>query len=350
MLDASREEAVLAVKLFNDPTGERNLEGFVVHMHLAWLYLLQAEWARARKDYRIPDNSGSRRKYKWIDGEYQTPALDWFVQQSLPEGDPVRANLDFFIRLRNKIEHRHSGSEDSLMTVISGHCHSLLLNYEERRTTVFGTKSSLATALRFPVFIGGFTEHGKETIVKLTNSLPADFRTFLADFDGSLDDAVSRDSRYCLRLTVVLEKGNRKGDLSIQFRSLDDLDESTREELEEEASKGFVITKHTQVPVANLNYMKAKAATDRVAEQVPYRFTSHHFTQAWKRGGYRPDTKAKAPEKTRKDFVVYDAPHKDYVYTPEYVKFLVKKCSTADGFREVTGSEPVSKPSSTPKM
>lgn len=37
MVDASRDEACLAVRLYNDPTEPRSFEGFVVHMHLAWL-------------------------------------------------------------------------------------------------------------------------------------------------------------------------------------------------------------------------------------------------------------------------------------------------------------------------
>jgi len=37
MVDASRDEAQLAVRLYNDPAEARSFEGFVVHMHLAWL-------------------------------------------------------------------------------------------------------------------------------------------------------------------------------------------------------------------------------------------------------------------------------------------------------------------------
>ena len=123
MLAASREEAVLAVKLYNDPTGDRTLEGFVVHMHLAWLYLLQAEWTKAKKDYRIPEKA-RKGWFKKIEGEYQTPSLEWFVQQTWVDSNPARANIEFFIRLRNKIEHRHSGSKESLAAVISGECHA----------------------------------------------------------------------------------------------------------------------------------------------------------------------------------------------------------------------------------
>ena len=35
MVEASRDEASLAVRLYNDATDIRSFEGFVVHMHLA---------------------------------------------------------------------------------------------------------------------------------------------------------------------------------------------------------------------------------------------------------------------------------------------------------------------------
>lgn len=43
ILDGARDEALLAVDLYNQPRQPRRLEGFLVHMHIAWLYLLQAE-------------------------------------------------------------------------------------------------------------------------------------------------------------------------------------------------------------------------------------------------------------------------------------------------------------------
>ncbi len=43
MIDASKDEAALAVHLYNDPSESLSFEGFDVHRHLAWLYLLHAE-------------------------------------------------------------------------------------------------------------------------------------------------------------------------------------------------------------------------------------------------------------------------------------------------------------------
>lgn len=344
ILDASKEESVLAVKLFNDPTGDRNLEAFVVHMHLAWLYLLQAEWVKDGKDYRIP-HPKHKGRYKRVEGEYQTPSLDWFVGQKWPDDKAERVNLEFFIKLRNKIEHRHSGSNDSLATVISGECHALLINYEEMLVSVGGQADSLATVLRFPVFIGGFTDKGKEAIVKLTNALPADLRTFLADYSSSIDDSIAVDPKYRLMLRVVLEAGNRTGDMSIQFINEKDLDEAARNALEAAAANtGYVITKIKSVHVANHDYMKASTMVKKVQKAIPFTFNMNHFTAAYKIGKFRPTNGDPHPEETRSDFVVYDRAHKDYTYTPAYETYLINKCSNSVGFKKVTGREAVSKP------
>jgi hypothetical protein len=45
-LQASKSEACLAIDLYNRSSSERSLEGFIVHMNLAWLYLLHARFMR----------------------------------------------------------------------------------------------------------------------------------------------------------------------------------------------------------------------------------------------------------------------------------------------------------------
>jgi hypothetical protein len=51
----------LAVRLYNDPSESRSFEGFIVHMHLAWLYLLHAEFLRDGIDYRYRQKDSPRR-------------------------------------------------------------------------------------------------------------------------------------------------------------------------------------------------------------------------------------------------------------------------------------------------
>lgn len=345
MLEASKNEAVLAVRLYNDPSQPRSLEGFIVHMHIAWIYLLQAKWMKAGKEkdflFREPQNP---RRYLRIDGEPKSQPLEWFVKQEFASTPAVRANINFFIRLRNRIEHRHVGDDAALQAVVSGECHALLLNFEEGIVALGGQSESLAHILHFPVFIGGFTDEGKSSLVKLTKRLPADLRTFLAEYDNSLDETVSKDPRYCLRLTVFLESGNRKGDLSMQFVNPQDLTSEELRVVESIARKGFVITKSKRINVSNLDNLKAETARKEVAKSIPFNFNAHDFTSAYKVGKFRPNHGAKNPEVTRADFVIYDEPHRDYTYTPAYVAYLIKNCSTAEGFKKTTGKPAARKP------
>lgn len=342
LLRASQQEAMLAVSLFNDPGRERALEGFIIHMHIAWLYAFQSKWMREGNNYHVL-RSEQPRRYKYINDERMSQPLEWFVKEEWPsEQSGVRANIEFFIKLRNKIEHRHTGTDVALMTIVNGECHSMLLNYEEFVTGFAGTGYSLAHRLHFPVFIGGFTDKGKSDLLKLTNTLPKDLRTFLAEYDAGLDDAVSRDPRYCMRLTILLESGNRKGDLSLQFVNDKDLTDEERAVMQEiSANKGYVITKQKKVPVSNIGKYRPGAVAKMVSEEIPYYFgASSQMAAAWRKQGWRPAPGAAEPEATKSDFCVYDNAHDDYLYTDACVKWLIRKCKTAEGFREATGHEP----------
>lgn len=344
LLKASQQESLLAVRLFNDPGRERALEGFIIHMHIAWLYAFQAKWMKAGENYHVLRSERPRR-YKYINGERMSQSLEWFVGQELPsETSPVRANLLFFIALRNKIEHRHTGTDDPLMTIVNGECHSMLVNYEEFVTDFAGVDYSLAHRLHFPVFIGGFTDQGKSDLLRLSQQLPADLRRFLAQYDAGLDDAVSRDPRYCMRLTILLESGNRKGDLSLQFVNYHDLTEEERRVAEEiAAKKGYVITKPRTRAVSNLDKMKPGQVAAKVEAAIPYKFGTYEMSLYWKKHGIRPDKGSPNPEDTKMDFCVYDGVHHDYLYTDACVKWLIRKCMTERGFRDVTGISPRTK-------
>src|SRR5690606_6968710 len=68
---------------------------------------------------------------------------------------PEVANLEFFIALRNKIEHRFIPTLD---LTLSGKCQALLLNFEELLTTEFGTYFSLGSGLSLALQISSFPE------------------------------------------------------------------------------------------------------------------------------------------------------------------------------------------------
>ena len=341
---AARDEALLAVRLYNAASEVRAFEGFVVHMHMAWLYLLHARFLRDGIDFRYRERDNPRRFVK-VDGEYKRWELARCVEERWPDpNDAVRKNLEFFIGLRNRIEHRHARQDKNLALAVSGHVQALLLNFEEEVTSTFGNGYSLATALRFPVFVGTFTTEGTEALLRLRAQLPGNLKHFIADFHDGLTDEVAADARFELRLRVVLEQVQRGDDaLAIQFTRWDDMTNEERDLVTELGRRGQAIIREQKRAVVGHGLLRPHEAEQRVAAAIPFRFTSHHFLRAWQIKGIRPQSSDPHPERTDERYCLYDQLSRSYGYTEAWVKWLIKRCSTAEGFEAATGRAPTLK-------
>lgn len=346
-LDASVNEACLAVRLYNDASEARSFEGFVVHMHLAWLYLLHAGFIRDGIDYRYWDRNYKRRLLR-VDGEPKTWELERSMKERWPdEADPVRANLALFIRLRNGLEHRHADADQALMLNLSGHSHALLINFEEELTNQFGDDHSLALRLRIPLFVGTFSAQGEQALRRFRKTLPQDLHGFLTEYESGLEESTTNDSRFEFRLRATVELAPKDPDaVAIQFTRYEDMTDNERSAVEEMGRKGQVIVRDRKQPVSGLGRLMPKPAAAEVEAAIPFVFNQAHFTAAWKKGKVRPEPGASNPHKTNPDYCEYDEPTKSYRYTRAYVKYLVKKCATQEGFREITGKNPRLKPPS----
>ncbi|KAB7744157.1 DUF3644 domain-containing protein [Nostocoides sp. F2B08] len=346
-LDASVKEACLAVRLYNDAAESRSFEGFVVHMHLAWLYLLHAQFIRDGTDYRYWDSRYKKRLLR-VDGEPKRWELERCLRERWPsDQEPVRANLSLFIRLRNRLEHRHAHADTALMITLAGHAHALLLNYEDEVTNQFGDEQSLALRLRIPLFVGTFSAQGEQALRRLRKSLPPDLRSFLTDYESGLDSDVSHDPRYEFRLRATVELAPKDPDaVAVQFTHFDDMTEEERAAVEEMGRKGQVIVRHRRQPVSGLGRLMPKPAAAEVEAGIPYVFNLNHFAAAWRHLKVRPPGGDSNPDRTNPDFCEYDEPTRSYRYTRAYVRHLIKKCGTPEGFKATTGMEARLKPTS----
>ena len=75
---------------------------------------------------------------------------------------PVRKNLEFFIGLRNRIEHCSLAQLDP---EIFGECQAMLLNFESLLTTEFGDRQAIRGGLSFTLILKTTTKdarRGKE--------------------------------------------------------------------------------------------------------------------------------------------------------------------------------------------
>jgi Protein of unknown function (DUF3644) len=338
-VNAARDEACLAVELRNRPHERRSFEGFVVHMHLAWLYLLQGEMARDKIDFRYWQG----RRLVRVDGEPKCWDLAKSIEQRWPKAsDPVRSNLEFFIGLRNKIEHRFFTHSPALAIATSGHAQALLLNFENELVDQFGSSQTLAATLRFPVFVGTFTAAGENTLRTLHARLPKDIRTFIGGYRSKLDPSVADDQRFEFRLKLIPELTPHASDaLALEYIRLEDLSETAREALIALGRTGRVIVREQKRAVANLGLMKPGEAARRLQTRIPFVFKLQpHFLYAYRSLKVRPGSKDTHPERTREEFCIYDEVHHDYSYKPAYVAYLQRELSTEEGFLRIIGCAP----------
>jgi len=341
-LDASKDEAILAVDLYNQSKRARRLEGFFVHMHMAWLYLFEAQYQRDHREYhfRLPNG-----RYERIDGEPKTWDLAKFTREELDETDPdvspVRKNLELTIALRNKIEHRF---EEATTVATTGYAQALLLNYEEYLTKCFGASHSLGVELRFPIFVGALTREGAVRLAKAQEQLPRKTREFLTNFESGMNPSIIQDYRYEFRVRLVPKIGAKaEADLSLTFVREGDLSEDERLLLESLGGTGTVIVREQIRSVVSEDLLKPTPAAAAIEARIPYKFGVHHFVKAWKTLAIRPPEGDSHPERTKQDFCIYDRPHRDYLYTPAFIDKVAERAVTAEGFVEITGTVPTPK-------
>jgi hypothetical protein len=177
ILAASIDEAILAVDLYNQSLRSRRLESFFIHMHISWLYLFQAEYQLENKPFHYKNPSG---RFIRINGERKTWELTTFIEKELTRTDPVFKNLELTIALRNKIEHRF---EEAATIYTSGYAQSLLYNYEDRLTSVFGDKYTLGTQLRYPIYIDTLSKQGFLRLSKIQSEVPNSIKNFFKEFE-----------------------------------------------------------------------------------------------------------------------------------------------------------------------
>jgi len=328
-LQAAKNEARLAVDLYNRPTVERSLEGFVIHIHLAWLYMLQARFLRDRVDFFYRKRGG---QFERVDGEPKTWDLARSVSEELPDQrDPVRRNIEFFIRLRNKIEHRYAAL---LATAIAGKTQAHLMNFEEALASRFGKEEGLADELRFPVFMSSLTPDAVEVLKKTHQRLPKRLTKFIQEYDASMPEEVRGDWRYDFRVLLLPQTGPKtEADAVVRFVREEEMTPKQKEA--RDVVQTVVRTK--QVPVQNKGRHKPSAVAKKVEQALGVRFSVFDHTRAWRHFQVRPPGGDERPEATDERYCVWDEPHGDYLYTEAWVTKLVQNLNNPFFFKTVTG-------------
>lgn len=340
ILQGSRHEALLAVDLYNRAALERSLEGFILHMHIAWLYVLHARFLRDDVDYRYRKDN---RQFVRVDGEIKSWDLGRCLGEAFPDANnPVRCNVEFFIKIRNKIEHRY---EAALAPVLAGKTQALVFNYEETLTEWFGPSGALGESLRFPVFLSNLTPGAVEALKAVHRGLPKRLTSFIREHDDSLPSVVAEDWRYDFRVFLLPQTGPKtENDVVMRFLREDEMTPEQREARDVVQT----IVRNKSISVQNKGRHKPSQVAAMVATRLALKFTISHHVAAWRHFQVRPKQGAQRPELTEDRFCLWDEPHKDYLYTDAWVSKLVRELADPLIFEGVTGRVPKPMPGGEP--
>jgi hypothetical protein len=339
-LQKARESACLAVEIYNKPLVEFKSGGFIVLMCVAWTSLFHALFFRKgiKPFYRQKDNP---RRYMKVDGDYKAWELATCLKHHFGGDSPAaRRNLEFFIGLRNKIEHR---SMPELDPHVFGECQALLFNFEDMLFYEFGPEhamnQSLTLALQFSHLRD---ENQSRAVTRLHKPLAKNVEDYLNTFRSALSADVRSDLQYSYKLFLVPKVANRSGhsenDLAVEFVRYDPDDADQMRQYEQVMS----LMKPVMSQALNVGGLKASDVCKQILPVVQVvagkgtRFTaSSHHVRAWKFYNVRPPANDPHPEKTNTKYCYYDVAHKDYLFTHEWVAFLQKEFRKPGQFQKV---------------
>ncbi len=261
-----------------------------------------------------------------MEGEYKTWELAECLKQFFQDkNSPVRKNLEFFIGLRNKIEHRFLPDLDP---DIFGECQAMLINFETLLSEEFGAKQSVGADFPFALQFSRITQPEQQKAMRTATRVQLkSVREFVEKFRSSLSDDVSSDQAYSYKVFLIPKVGThaKSSDVAIEFVKYD----SAKPEEMKQYERLVAMIKPKQVSVTNLGGLKASEVVRQVAVRLGKRFTQNMHVKCWKLFNTRPSAKSATPEVCDNRYCYYDALHKDYVYVPAWVDFLAEKLGDA---------------------
>ncbi|MFA5799515.1 MAG: DUF3644 domain-containing protein [Candidatus Peribacteraceae bacterium] len=330
-LEKARDSALSAVEIYNKPAIRFRSGSYIVLMIIAWTSLLHAVFFKRKVKPFVKKSNG---RFERIDGDYKYWQLTECLQQYYQgdSGNPVRKNLEFFIPLRDRIEHR---SMPELDADIFGECQAMLLNFDELIEKEFGLKYCIRESLSFSLQLFP-VQYNLDHAFRKNASLKSAIE-FIRNYRSTISPEISTSGKYAFKAFLIQVKNHQSADaLPIQFFHYDQLSDEEKKRL----SKFAVFMKTKHVLVSNMDRMKPGDVVRKVQEALGNpkkqqkrnrewievdQFNSDTHVRCWKKYKVRPTTNSRNPRDTNQRYCIYDDAHHDYVYTQEWMDFLVSE-------------------------
>lgn len=339
-LEKCRSATLAAVEVYNKPGPRFRTAHYLVLITIAWTALFHAIfYKRGRRPwYRSPTSgTGTGIRYQKIDGEPK----HWDLSKCLAEyygsqNPPERKNLEFLLGLRNKIEHRHLPELDASLY---GECQAALLNLEQLLVAQFGKRYALSEYLAISLqFSQIMPAEKKRTARALAGAAAKSVADYVTKFRGGLPTTTLNSIKYSFNVFLVPKVANRESaaDVAVEFIRVD---EASDEELDR-LDKLNILIREKQIPIQNLDLLKASQVVSEVAQHLSHRMNLAVHTECWRHFQVRPPTRSSHPERTLQQYCVYDRAHRDYLYTRAWIEKLTRELRDPADFARIVGRPP----------
>jgi len=240
LVTQSRDSALAAIQIYNNPSVQFKSESFIVLMLISWTYLLHAHYRKTGIEYRYFKTVAGRRRFERTgDGGFKYWELNQCLKEfTCPLDDATKSNLQFLIGLRNEITHHMSPELDDY---ISSRCQACCVNFNDFLKRLHGTKYGLDSVMSYSIQLQRLSR--EQVNIGETSVIPERIRTYITNFDQGLPDGIMNDERYAYRMLFVPRVVGKPGqaDHVIEFVKADS-------ELAKTINSNYELIKETERP------------------------------------------------------------------------------------------------------
>lgn len=337
-LESSIDAALLAVEIYNKPRTPFRVEGFITQMIIAWTRLFHAHFNNTIGSKYYYKNTNGR--YQTIDGEKKSWDLKTCTSKHGGIDASIKSNLTFFIKLRNKIEHRHI-DRDEIGVMIFGECQALLYNYENILIDFFGEEYALNESLSFSIQFSRLRKKSQlQASKKLLSKEIKELKAFIDTYRNSLTDEIFNTQEYSIKLIQVPKISNtNRNDLAIEFVNWDSISESDRKNYDKITAiiKDKVIKKEA----INPGRRKPSDVIAKVNSETQLEINHYDHKCLYCCFKIRPASANDIddPFDTNANYCHYDEVHNDYVYQDTWAKLIIKGINDGTLTKEIWKSK-----------
>lgn len=327
----ARAACLEATRVWNDPLTRFRTGTFSLLFVTAWNSLAIALLMRDDIEWRESDESGSPRvDTRGVEFARDTSDL---IAASFPTDEQrgLRANVQFWIDIRNAVAHRHLPELDAL---VIPKAQAGLLNFEEALIAGFGQEYALASSLTVPLQLSGFRDPSiLSSRKKMQAQLPLDVQALLAQAD-EIDSNLLADRTFQMRVAFVpvVPASGRNPDAVSYFVKPGEVPT----ELAETLDRYVVLPKFAMSGRPNLS---ATEVISEVQRRTGHRFNSLQHAEAARQLGARPP-RGDVDSTINLRFAEYITSFKRYLYSQAWIDELVKEFQDSDNFERITGTPP----------